>query len=98
MRCGTGIARSAAPRYSISMRRRTFIQSLAAAATACMPLPSAESPVKLGFDTYSLRAFKWTGVQLLDYAASQNLDTIQYSALADYGPLTPENLRQVRER
>ena len=46
-------------------------------------------PVKLGFDTYSLRAFKWKGTQLLDYAAGLKLDTIQFSALADYGPLEP---------
>jgi sugar phosphate isomerase/epimerase len=62
-----------------------------------LPLSAAESPIKLGFDTYSLRAFKWTGLQLLDYAASQKLDTIQFSALEDYGGLDPENLRRVKD-
>src|SRR5258707_2896183 len=80
------------------MRRRTFLQTLPAAAAAFVPGSAAEVPVKLGFDTYSLRAFKWTGVQLLDYAASQKLDTAQYSAVADYRPLEPENLRQAKER
>jgi sugar phosphate isomerase/epimerase len=81
----------------MGMRRRTFLQTLPAAAAAFVPAAAAEVPVKLGFDTYSLRAFKWRGTQLLDYAASQKLDTIQYSALDDYGPLTPDNLRQVKD-
>jgi sugar phosphate isomerase/epimerase len=55
-------------------------------------------PIKLGFDTYSLRAFKWTGLQLLDYAASQKLDTIQFSNLEDYGGLDAQNLRRVKDR
>ena len=80
------------------MNRRSFLQTVSAAGAALLPARAADSPVKLGFDTYSLRAFKWQGTQLLDYAASQKLDTIQYSALADYGPLEPENLRQVKER
>ena len=57
-----------------------------------------ETPVKLGFDTYSLRAFKWKGTQLLDYAAAQKLDTVQFSALGDYGPLEAQNLQKVKER
>jgi sugar phosphate isomerase/epimerase len=80
------------------MLRRTFIQSLPVAAATVAAAPAAEVPVKLGFDTYSLRAFKWKGVQLLDYAASQKLDTIQFSALADYGGLDPANLQKVKDR
>jgi sugar phosphate isomerase/epimerase len=80
------------------MNRRTLLQTLSAGAAAFVRAAAADVPVRLGFDTYSLRAFKWTGVQLLDFAASQKLDTIQFSALADYGPLEPENLRQVKER
>ena len=80
------------------MNRRSFLQSLSAAGAAFLPAPAAEVPVKLGFDTYSLRAFKWQGIQLLDYAASQKLDTIQFSALGDYGPLDPGNLRAVKDR
>jgi sugar phosphate isomerase/epimerase len=67
-----------------------------AAAVAAAPAP--EVRVKLGFDTYSLRAFKWKGLELLDYAASQKLDTIQFSSLSDYGSLDAANLLQVRER
>src|SRR5215472_15781171 len=80
------------------MLRRTFLQRLPAAATALAAASAEEVPIRLGFDTYSLRAFKWKGVQLLDYAASQKLDTIQFSALEDYGGLDDENLRRVKDR
>jgi sugar phosphate isomerase/epimerase len=82
-------------RYSINMLRRSFLQTIPA---AFLPLSAAERPVKLGFDTYSLRAFQWEGIQLLDYAASQKLDTIQFSALEDYGGLDAENLRRMKDR
>ena len=80
------------------MLRRAFLQTLPAAAAAMTAAAAEESPVKLGFDTYSLRAFKWKGTQLLDYAAGLKLDTIQFSALADYGPLDPQNLQKVKSR
>ncbi len=64
---------------------------LAAAAVAAPP--ASEVPIKLGFDTYSLRAFKWKGMELLDFAGAQKLDTIQFSALGDYGGLDAANLR-----
>jgi len=80
------------------MLRRTFLQSLPLAATALSASPAGDIPVKLGFDTYSLRAFKWNGLQLLDFAASQKLDTIQFSALGDYGGLDPANLQKVKDR
>ena len=80
------------------MLRRAFLQTLPVAAAAMTAAAAEESPVKLGFDTYSLRAFKWKGTQLLDYAAGLKLDTIQFSALADYGPLEPQNLQKVKEQ
>src|SRR5947209_4046526 len=80
------------------MLRRTFLQSLPAAAAALSASAAEEAPVKLGFDTYSVRAFKWKGVELLDYAASQKLDTIQFSALGDYGTLDAQNLQNVKDR
>src|SRR5271168_2456942 len=83
------------------MLRRSFLQSVpvAAAAFAAPAAPLADDvPVKLGFDTYSLRAFKWNGLQLLDFAAAQKLDTIQFSALADYGGLDAANLQKVKDR
>jgi sugar phosphate isomerase/epimerase len=80
------------------MLRRTFLQTLPAAAAAMTAVAADDVPVKLGFDTYSVRAFKWKGTQLLDYAAGLKLDTIQFSALGDYGPLDAQNLRKVKDR
>jgi sugar phosphate isomerase/epimerase len=79
------------------MNRRNFLQTLSAAGAAFLPASAADVPVKLGFDTYSLRAFKLRGTQLLDYAASQKLDTIQFSALEDYGSLDTANLTKVKD-
>src|SRR5471032_2634094 len=78
------------------MLRRTFLQTLPAAA-AMSGASADEVPVKLGFDTYSLRAFQWKGVELLDYAANLKLDTIQFSALEDYGGLDARNLQKVKD-
>jgi len=65
------------------------------------PPPAAEetaAPIKLGFDTYSLRAFGWKAPQLLSYAAGLKLDTIQISSLGDYESLDPAYLRQVKDQ
>ena len=32
--------------------------------------------MRLGFDNFSVRAFDWKATQLIDYAASQNVDTL----------------------
>src|SRR5947209_5332309 len=79
------------------MRRRTFLQTLPAAAATAAP-PAGEVPVKLGFDSYSIRAFQWKAPQLLDYAASLKLDTIQFSDLADYESHDPAYLQKVKDR
>ena len=60
--------------------------------------PSAPVGMKLGFDSYSLRAWKWNAMQLLDYAASLKLDTIQISGLDEYESLEPDYLRRVRDK
>ena len=80
------------------MRRRTFLGVLPAAAAAAATEPAPDSPVRLGFDTYSLRAFKWKAGQLIDYAAGQKLDTIQISSLDDYESLEPAYLHKVRDQ
>ena len=58
-----------------------------------MPTPA----IRLGFDTYSIRAFQWKAIKLLDYAASLKLDTIQISGLEDYESLEPEHLGRVKD-
>lgn len=82
------------------MRRRSFLQaaaglSAAVAASAADDQPSV--PIRLGFDTYSIRAFQWKALQLIDYAASLKLDTIQISSLDDYESLDPAHLAQVKD-
>src|SRR5215213_1665668 len=80
------------------MLRRTFLGTgLGTAAAFAAPLPAAV-PVKLGFDTYSLRAFGWKIPQLLDYAASQKLDTLQISSMGDYESYEPAYLQKVKDQ
>ena len=85
------------------MYRRSFLKTASgalAAAGLAAPSPAAEdaAPIKLGFDTYSLRAFQWKAPQLLDYAAGLKLDTIQISSLGDYESLEPAYLAKVKDQ
>jgi sugar phosphate isomerase/epimerase len=81
-----------------NMRRRAFLQTLSAAAWAAPAPPQpAALPVKLGFDTYSVRAFNWKMPQFLEYAASQKLDTIQISSMSDYESYEPAYLQKVKD-
>ncbi len=87
------------------MHRRAFLQSLPAAAAftaAAQDLPKQASsanaiPVKLGFDTYSLRAFQWKAPQLIDYAGKLKLDTIQISSLGEYESKEPAYLQKIKD-
>ncbi len=54
-------------------------------------------PIKLGFDSYSIRAFQWKAIELLDYAAGLKLDTVQLSSLGDYESLEPAYLAKVKQ-
>ncbi|HXF27969.1 MAG TPA: TIM barrel protein [Bryobacteraceae bacterium] len=82
------------------MLRRTFLQTASGlpviASLAAAPPPQRSIP--LGFDTYSLRAFRWKAPQLLEYASSQKLDTIQISSLGDYDSLEPPYLAKIRDK
>ncbi|HWC95194.1 MAG TPA: TIM barrel protein [Candidatus Sulfopaludibacter sp.] len=84
------------------MRRRTFLGTLPAAAMALAApepqQPTHQVPVKLGFDTYSLRAFKWKATELLNFAAEQKLDTIQISSLDDFASREPAYLQQIKDQ
>jgi sugar phosphate isomerase/epimerase len=53
--------------------------------------------IRLGFDTYSLRAWHWKAIQFIDYAANLKLDSIQLSSLGDYETLDPAYLRRVKD-
>jgi sugar phosphate isomerase/epimerase len=57
-----------------------------------------DSPIRLGFDSYSLRAWKWKAPKLIDYAATQKLDSIQLSSIGDYESFEPSYLKGIREQ
>jgi len=84
------------------MRRRTFLKTAlhAAAAGAVIEEVRSQTPagIRLGFDTYSLRAWKWKAIQFIDYGASLKLDSIQLSSLGDYESLDPLYLQKVKDR
>lgn len=88
------------------MNRRNFIGAFSGlgafsslGALTALPAPAQTPPsgIKLGFDTYSLRAFGWKAMQLIDYAAGLKLDTIQISSLGDYESLEPAYLAKVKD-
>lgn len=79
------------------MDRRSFLKAIPA--VAALPAFAADDvPVKLGFDTYSLRAFKWKAAQLIDFAGSLKLDTLQISSLDDYESKDPAYLAKIKDQ
>jgi len=80
------------------MLRRTFLQALPAAAAAGATTPPPDVPIRLGFDTYSIRAFQWKAPRFLEYAASLKLDTIQFSSMDDYESYEPAYLAKVKDQ
>jgi sugar phosphate isomerase/epimerase len=84
--------------------RRHFLQSLAAAGVAGLSAGSLfanqgpSGPVRLGFDNFSIRALDWKAPQLIDYAASQRVDTLLLSDLEVYESLEAEYLRGLRDQ
>ncbi|HEY2018920.1 MAG TPA: sugar phosphate isomerase/epimerase [Bryobacteraceae bacterium] len=80
------------------MLRRSFLQAIPAIAVAAAPPAPEVVPVKLGFDTYSIRAFQWKAPKFLEYAASLKLDTIQFSSLDDYESFEPAYLQKIKDQ
>ncbi len=89
------------------MKRRSFLQAVAGGSLgtlAALRQPSTAlaadtaQPILLGFDSYSLRAFHWKSMQLLDYTASLKLDAIQISDIDDFESLDPSHLAKVKAR
>lgn len=89
--------------------RRVFVKGLAAMAgglalgrpdaarASSAPLPRG-SGIKLGFDNFSIRALGWKADRLLDYAASQDLDTVLFSDLHVYESHEDRYLREIKAR
>lgn len=78
------------------MLRRTFLSTPLAAAVA--RLRAAAPGIRLGYDTYSLRAWRWKAMEHLDFCAAHKLDTLQISSLNDFESLEPAHLEKVRRR
>ncbi len=83
--------------------RRTFVRTLAAAATtaALSRLPAAAQPaaaprIALGMDNFAVRAFGWKGRELVDYAASLALDTLFITDLPSLGSLDLTHAQELR--
>ncbi len=53
--------------------------------------------IKLGFDNFSVRAMNWNAEQLIEYAASQDLDTVLFSNLGVYASHDEDYLKTVKE-
>ena len=89
------------------MRRRTFLKTTLEATAAITAghiglvravRAQVRAGIRLGFDTYSLRAWKWKAIQFIDYAANLKLDSIQLSSLDDFESLDPPYLQKVKDR
>jgi sugar phosphate isomerase/epimerase len=78
------------------MTRRGFLQWSSALAAVSAAGPRVKIP--LGLDAYSVRAFRWKALQLIDFAARLKLDSLQMSAPGDYESLDPAHLEKVRKR
>jgi sugar phosphate isomerase/epimerase len=86
------------------MHRRRFLQ-LAALAGPALTLGTAPPAgrarrrnLKLGFDNFSIRALGWKAPQLLDYAASLNVDAVLFSDLDVYEDLSDAYLQRIKEQ
>ena len=75
------------------LRRDFLLLSIASAATR---LRAQNPSLRLGYDTYSIRAWGWKALQHLDFAARVKLNAIQISSVGDYESLDPAHLAKVR--
>lgn len=56
------------------------------------------SPFRLGFDNYALRSLGWKARQILDHAASLQLDAVLFSDFDVYESLADDHLRDLKRR
>ncbi len=87
---------------SCELNRRGFLGAVTAMGVVCLTdsghaatHPSSRK-LRLGFDNFSVRAFNWKAPQLIDYAASLNVDVLLLSDLNVYESLETPYLQKVR--
>ena len=87
-----------------SFNRRLFLSSAACASVGAALAPSSVfaaakgKPLKLGFDNFSIRALGWKAPQLLEYAATQHVDTILFSDLDVYENHSDAYLKEIKAK
>src|ERR1700691_4934979 len=86
------------PAFAADRRTPASAPTRQTPASATQRTPASAVPIKLGFDTYSLRAFKWKAPQLVDYAGSLKLDTIQISSLDEYESKESAYLQKIKDQ
>ncbi len=77
------------------MIRRDFLKLAPAVA---MPLAAQEQPFPMGYNTYCLRALRWTDAQHFDFAAAQKLDALFLQDSLDPLSQDPAHWKEVRAR
>lgn len=77
------------------MNRRTFLGGALSAGAAAAKMTG---PIPMGLNTYCLRSLRWNDAQLLDYCASQKLDSIFLQDSLDPKRDEPAHWKWVRER
>ncbi len=55
------------------------------------------APIPIGLNTYCLRAFRWSDLKLLEYAASLKLDAVFLQDSVDPGTNDPAHWREVKD-
>lgn len=71
-------------------------QAIAIAGVAPLAAQTANPPVKLGIDLFSIRSSGWTPFQYLDYCAARKAKVVHFSEIRFIGSLEPDNLAKVR--
>jgi len=77
------------------VQRRAFLQSAALAAPA-LSASAALTSLPIGYNTYCLRALRWTDREHLDYAAAQKLDAIFLQDSLDPQAQNPAHWAEVK--
>jgi sugar phosphate isomerase/epimerase len=97
-----------------SFDRRTFLKTIGAVAasagvagrlsgqgqkdTDVTLLTKARPKIQFGLDNFAVRAMNWKAAQLLDYAASQKLDTLFISDLDAFESLEEKHLHEIKAK
>lgn len=77
------------------MQRRDFLFA-GLAALAATKLRGADRPLRLGYNTYSIRSHNWLDRQLIDFAVENKLDAIFLQDTSDPGAQDPKHWAEVR--